>query len=256
MSRRTSRPDRISRRNPARRLNLESLECRDLLTGFSVLTAADNGNNASPTPNSLRAAIIAANADPTVGGDTISFEIPGTGVQTIALESSLPAITRTVVIDGFTQTGASLAPGAIPTLTVELDGSGAGHGAYGLTFSAGTSSVVRGLSIVGFTDDLGQGGAGIYLEGSASGITVADNFLGVKPDGVTAEGNANGIVVASPNNTIGGTTSSSSAVSPANVISGNTNAGVLLVGSGATGNVVGTNTIGTNAAGTAALGDL
>src|SRR6202040_3682737 len=59
-----------------------------------------------------------------------------------------------------------------------------------------------------------------------------------------------GIFAFSSNNTIGG-----SIAATRNVISGNTNAGVVLAGA-ATGNVVSGNFVGTNAAGSAPLGDL
>ena len=62
------RPKRTARRTQSRRLNLEMLEVRELLTGFTVTTVADNGNNANPTPGSLRAAIVAADSDPTMAG--------------------------------------------------------------------------------------------------------------------------------------------------------------------------------------------
>ena len=60
-----------------------------------VTTTADSG------PGSLRAAIIYANANP--GDDTITFAIPGTGIQMIAPNSPLPTITVPVTIDGYTQ---------------------------------------------------------------------------------------------------------------------------------------------------------
>ena len=68
---------------------------------FPVINTDDSG------PGSFRQAILDANAN--AGPDTISFNIPGAGVHTIAPASSLPAITETVVIDGYTQ------PGAVPT---------------------------------------------------------------------------------------------------------------------------------------------
>ena len=49
----------------------------------------------------MRAAIQEANAF--AGADTIDFGIPTTGVATIAPGFELPAITRPVTIDGYTQ---------------------------------------------------------------------------------------------------------------------------------------------------------
>jgi phosphoglycolate phosphatase-like HAD superfamily hydrolase len=50
---------------------VEALEERQLLSTFTVFTAADNGDNVNPTPGSLRAAIKAANAS--LGQDYIEF---------------------------------------------------------------------------------------------------------------------------------------------------------------------------------------
>ena len=247
MSRRLDRTGRPARQARARRLSLEPLEGRELLTGYSVTTAADNGSNASPTAGSLRAAIISANADNSVAVDTISFAIPGSGVQTIALQSSLPALTRTIVIDGSTQP----AYATTNTPLVVLDGSAAGAGANGLTITTGASSVIRGLAIVGFTTNSNSfGGEGIYLAGPAGQATIIGNYIGVGADGSTVKANSTGVLSFSANNTIGGTTAETR-----NVISGNDNAGVLLAGSGATGNLVLGNYLGTDATGTLARGN-
>jgi uncharacterized repeat protein (TIGR01451 family) len=237
MSRQPHHTERPARRSKARRLSLESLETRDLLSGFTVTTTADNGSNTAPTAGSLRAAIIAADADSSTsdGGFLISFGVTGT----INLMSALPAITRSVGIDGNGTNG-------LPQ--IEINGSGAGTGSNGLDFTAGTGSIVEGLSIVGFTSNAGQGGAAIFLEGTAASETLESNYIGVELGGNTADANSSGIVVSTANNTIGGSVSGTG-----NVISGNTNAGLLLVGSGATGNLIEGNEIGTNAAGTSAV---
>ena len=64
---------------------------------FTVTNTADSG------ANSLRQAILNSNATP--GSNTIAFSIPGSGVQTITLLSALPAITNSVLIDGWSQGG-------------------------------------------------------------------------------------------------------------------------------------------------------
>ena len=65
---------------------------------FTVTTTADVG------PGSLRQAILDSNL--AVGGtNTIDFDIPGAGVETIAAASPLPTITNPLVIDGTTQPG-------------------------------------------------------------------------------------------------------------------------------------------------------
>ena len=67
---------------------------------FTVTNTGDSG------AGSLRQAILDADASP--GGDLIAFAIPGSGVQTIAVATALPAITEPVAVDGYTQ------PGAVP----------------------------------------------------------------------------------------------------------------------------------------------
>ena len=102
-------------------------------------------NVSDPGTGSLRKAIDDANSNP--GLDIIIFNIPGTGPFTIKPASPLPTITDPVVIDGYSQPGASLA-----TLTqlIQLDGTIAGSESNGLTIDASNCSV-RGLVINKFS---------------------------------------------------------------------------------------------------------
>lgn len=205
--------DARRRRRP---LFLEAVEPRVLLSTLLVNSAADT--NARDAVLTLREAIMVANGDLAVGSltaqeqgqvdgaaapvDLIHFDLPGTGVQTIAATSPLPDITDSVVIDGASQ------PGYAGTPLVRLLGSGAGATTDGLRLTAGTSTI-RGLAIVGF------GGAGIAVNGD--GNTIQGNYLGFEADGVTTRGNlGGGVVVTSANNVIGGTT-----VAERNLIAGN-----------------------------------
>ena len=110
----------------------------------------------------LRAAIEQANA--TVGTDTIAFFIPTTDpgfnatttAFTIQPTSGLPTITDPVIIDGYTQPGASPNTngpglGLNTVLKIELDGTNVGGGAAILHITAGNSAV-RGLVINRFGD--------------------------------------------------------------------------------------------------------
>src|SRR5262249_52497269 len=100
----------------------EALEGRLAPATFTVITDQPTG------PGSLGQAILDANATPNVGAvrDTITFNIPGAGVHTIAPQlAALPTITDPVVIDGYTQPGASpntLAGGDNAVLLIELTG--------------------------------------------------------------------------------------------------------------------------------------
>jgi CSLREA domain-containing protein len=193
---------------------------------------------------SLREAITFANAN--AGLDTITFNIPGGGVRTIALTSALPVITDAVVIDGYTQPGASpntSINGNNSVLLIELNGSGAGA-VSGLNINGG-GSTVRGLVLNGF------GGEGaVYLTG-AGGNVVAGNLIGTNAVGNAAgPTNFRGVFISgSSNNVIGGTNPGDR-----NVISASQHIGIDIA-FGAANNLVQGNFIGTDKTGTAALGD-
>ena len=96
------------RRPPARPHSIEALEQRIAPATFTVTNVNDIG------AGSLREAI--TNANNTAGPDVIDFNILGAtgGLKTIALRSALPRIFDSVLIDGYTQPGASpntLGPG-------------------------------------------------------------------------------------------------------------------------------------------------
>ncbi|HEX8203359.1 MAG TPA: Calx-beta domain-containing protein, partial [Isosphaeraceae bacterium] len=202
-----------------------------------VTTTADAGRG------SLRRAILTSNdpGNPSLG--TITFAIPGAGVQAIRPLSALPTIARPVLVDATTQ------PGFAGTPIVELDGSRAGAGVDGLDIAAG-SSTVRGLAINRFA------GSGIVLR-TGGGNAIQGNFVGTDAAGASDLGNdGDGVrIVDAPGNTIGGT-----APGARNVLSGNGDArneaaGISIVGTGAIGNRILGNLIGTSAEGTRALGN-
>jgi hypothetical protein len=205
---------------PCFRPRAESLEDRLAPATFTVTTTSNGG------AGSLRAAIVAANATP-AEDDVIEFDI-GTGVQKINLLKPLPQITDTLTIDGTTQGGFTTKP------LIVLNGARAGGSGLVVAATA-DNSVIRGLVIHRFA------GHGIVLR--SDGNTVDTCFIGTNPAGSGAPGNGgNGIAVLqdSANNTIGG------AGDAKNLISGNRGHGVLLQGSGVTGNDVRGNFIGTN----------
>jgi uncharacterized repeat protein (TIGR01451 family) len=194
---------------------------------------------------SLRAAIEESNATP--GADQINFSIDVTNVATIAPATPLPDITDPVVINGYTQLGASQntqAVGSNAILLIELSGINLGA-ANGLTITAGNSSV-QGLIINRFASN------GIVLSGSG-GNSIQGNFIGTDSTGNADLGNgAAGVRIQSlsTNNTIGGSTPADR-----NVISGNNGDGILIIGAGSDDNLITNNYIGTNAAGTGELGN-
>jgi hypothetical protein len=230
---------------------------------YHVTTTADNGDNQNPTPGSLRKAIKDANGNS--GPDLIDFQIPGAGVKTISPPTPLPIITDPVTIDGYTQPGASantLATGNNAVLLIELDGSNVSvndiYDNIGLQLFGPTNggTTIRGLVINRF------GFYGIQiLPDDAGGNKIEGCFIGTDPTGNIARPNVNTgiLILASDNNTIGGTTPAAR-----NLISGNADPstgngyGIYISGNGnkqAVNNRVQGNYIGTNAAGTAKVGN-
>src|SRR5215210_6889568 len=174
----------------------------------------------------LRAALQEANA--TTAADTINFNIGGSGVKTISPPTSLPIITEPVVIDGYSEPGAkpnTLAVGSDAVLKIELSGASSFSG-WGLGISA-PNSTVKGLVInrwpssgVAIRDDIGDSGA--------TGNEVIGNYIGTDASGTQDLGNGGGGVFISggaPNNTVGGTTAAAR-----NIISGNSSDGVAISG--------------------------
>lgn len=127
---------------------------------------------------SLRAAISHANL--TNGPNTITFAIPGDGVKTITVGSSLPTIndaTGPLAIDGFTQTGArpnGLAAGSDAQLRVEVRGN---NGITPILEIRSPANTVRGLAIYG-------GLINVLIEGElAVGNRLLGNYIGTDSSG-------------------------------------------------------------------------
>jgi hypothetical protein len=215
-------------------------------TTYTVTTTADSGTG------SLRQAILDANAN--AGADTIAFNIPGGGVQTITPLTTLPAITESVTIDGYTQPGtsANTNPFGQPwnaVILIEIDGENlSGFNSAGLVISGGPA-VVRGLAI---NRCGGSTNGSIYLNSATGSHVIAGNAIGLDPTGHFVPG----VLYAQPTG-IWSITPSSLLVggpNPAdrNLISGNIGpfgqGGILSQGGGVTtiqGNYIGTDATGT-----------
>jgi CSLREA domain-containing protein len=212
----------------------------------------------------LRAAI--QEADALAGADVIHFGIPSTedagcdattGVCTITPSSPLPTILRPLIINGYSQPGASAntaTTGTNAALKIVLDGSNAGgERAKGLEIRT-NNAVVRGLAINHFSD------VGVLISGASrngqafepTGVKIEGNFIGTDASGTTASDRKplSGVAMDDgEDNVIGGAT-----LAARNLISGNRDFGVVLSADG-TGNRVQGNLIGTTRDGTSALGN-
>ncbi len=224
------------------------------VTSMGVTNTADTG------PGSLRDAINCANNVPNIDRtgdgvadpDVITFAIPGAGVHTIQPATPLPSVTDPVVVDGYTQPGASantLTVGDNAMLLVELDFQRTSGN--GLALAGPGGSTVRGLVLNNYKFQFGSGGAGIRIT-SADNV-VEGNFIGTNAAGSAEQqasrlGTATGVLVLSGTHNLIG----ASAPAARNVISGNNSSGIDLRSS-ADANTVQGNYVGTNAAGTAAV---
>jgi|CXWL01.1.fsa_nt_gi hypothetical protein len=220
----------------------------------ATVTVTSNGDTlAVDGLVTLREALASINAGANVNADvgasgygtndTVLFSIPGGGVRTITLGANLPAISQTVVIDGYSQPGSSvntLAVGNDAVVNIELAGTLAINQA--LSFSGGLNSKVRGLTIRGFFFGINIATAHLSIEGC---------FIGTDPSGV-AGANQVGINV-SNGATVGANTIGGANPDQRNVISGNSGSGIIMNnGSGFPNPVLG-NYIGVDPQGTAVL---
>jgi hypothetical protein len=200
---------------------------------FTVTNANDSG------AGSLRQAILSSNIS--LGPNFIHFAIPGSGVHTIALATSLPEITFPVTVDGYTQPGSS--PNTNPpghgfnaVLKIEIDGTAVGsQPCLTIGASSAPAMVVKGLVINRCSSQA------ILIDTPGTGAVVTGNFIGTDPTGSASAGPQEfGLMV-----------QASGAVVSGNLISGNSQTDArFCVAPGA---VITGNLIGTNAAGTAVI---
>ena len=246
-------------------LGLVLLATRAEAATITVTTAVDEHASGDGSV-SLREAIKAIDAGSALGDaditaqnpgtfgskDRIDFDIPGGGRPAILVgagsQGPLPAITKAVTIDGYSQPGASpntLDIGDNAQILVALSGGGAGSAADGLLVSA-PGVTIEGLDVFGFS--LNQ------IELQANGDTVAGDDVGFDTHGGASAPSGTGVVVTRSSNSIIGGTSPQQR----NVISKNTASGVVIAGtatSPAQSNVVQGNYIGTTPSGTAGAGN-
>lgn len=145
---------------------------------------ANPGNGACATAQgdcTLRAALEEANLNR--GPDTVAFDIPGTGVQTINIGSTLPKLndkTGPTTIDGYTQPGSSpntAERASNAEIEVQIT-TPTKHAAniYGLTVTS-PGNTIRGLSVFGIRRNVWLFGA------DALNNTVSGSFIGTSAAG-------------------------------------------------------------------------
>jgi hypothetical protein len=184
---------------------------------------------------SLRAALLAANADRSGSPIEIKFSVAGT----INLESALPRITNSMLIDATSAPGYVI--GGAPAVTLNF------NNFTGLDFALGSN----GSKLIGLA--LGNSSShGISLHGS--NITLDKNYIGLTANGGDLGNDGDGIFITalSVGNYIGLNDSQISGVI-GNVISFNNGNGISIHGS--SGNILVANRIGTSADGNTAHGN-
>jgi hypothetical protein len=123
--------------------------------------------------------------------------------------------------------------------------------AYSGIAVSGNNNLIGGTTAAQRNVISGNVNYGIVINSGATGNVVEGDYIGTNAAGSAALPNAwSGVGLFGANNTVGGT-----ATGAGNLISGNSQRGVYLTGSGATNNLVEGNLIGTNVTGTAALGN-
>ena len=201
---------------------IEPLEARIAPATFLVTSIADSG------PGTLRQAIVDANATTNIAvPDVINFNL-GTGPFKIQPLTQLPDITEAVIIDGYSQAGATantLPTGSNANLIIELSGALLSSGNGLVLAGANGGSTVKGLAIHSFGTGVNESGYGIIIESNNN--RVEGNFIGTDATGVadlSTENKNAGVRVGAfgqttplyTGNVIGGTTAAAK-----NVLTGN-----------------------------------
>lgn len=274
-------------RSKQRQARLERLESRELLAVFTVTRVADDTNGGSlrwaitqanetpgtdtiqfDLPSSEGRVITPTSALPAITG-TVTIDglsqpgsagqnpvvvLAGEGLNASGLRISAPGVVvRGLIINGFRNHGIHVTSSnaIIQTNLIGLNPAGdtavPNEGA-GIFVDNAASVLIGGDSPTLRNVISGNGLAGVVLNGPGTTInTISGNYIGVDPTGSSAIANGNGVIVqaGARQNTIGGTLTNR-----ANIISGNTNAGVLLQDTDTRENLIQGNRIGLNPGGT------
>jgi hypothetical protein len=242
----------------------EAINKANATPGADVIAFAMNSglitiNIVAPLPTVTDRVTIAGQTQPGFAGRPL-IELNGTNTTSAnGLEIDLGAsgtVVRGLVINRFDESGIAILAnncvvkgcyiGTNSTGTASL-----GNGSFGIAIGAGHGNVLGGNSPAARNVISGNGQGVRIAGGNTSGNRVIGNFIGTDRTGKADLGNGNGVIIVggASDNAIGGVSAAER-----NVISGNT-IGVLINGSGVTGNRVLGNYIGTDKTGTLDLGN-
>ena len=154
-----------------------------------------------------------------LNGDVIQFNIPGAGPHTIKPLASY-SISKQITIDGL----------SAGKPNIEFDGSLCTNmTCFDFNSVAGTGTIIQGLAINNFV--FNSNACGIMIT-QAGNVTIKSCYIGTDITATIAKPNNNGIfILASSNNTIGGTNAADG-----NIVSGNTVHGIWISGQGGAAN--------------------
>ena len=182
----------------------------DYAGSLAIYTVDNTGDSTSA--GSLRWAITQANDNAASGPHTIDFSVTGT----ISPTSALPTIISQISLDG--------------AATIVLDGTSAGSTADGLKLGAGSDgSVIEGIEITLFA------GSAIHIE-STSNVSIYSVNIG---DVGTISNDTHGVAIVNSS----GVNIGDGSVALQNVINSSGEDGILITGTGSTGNTIDYNTI-------------
>ena len=232
-----------------------------MISGLIINNSGDDGIqiNSGHTGNTIAGNFIGTDASGTIarGAADDGIDLNGSG-NTIG--GTAPA-TRNLISgntnDGINAGVLTAASNVVRGNYIGTDRSGSvdlGNGNYGIEIG-GSSNTIGGTAAGARNVISGNDFDGIVLDGAgATGNIIEGNYIGTDASGTTDVANSlSGVLLhlGAAGNTIGGITAGAR-----NVISGNTQQGVRIIGPGTVNNVVAGNYIGTDVTGTVDLGNI
>ncbi len=228
----------------------------NLVTGVFTITPA------SALPQITTAVLLDGTSQPgyiTAGYPVIDINGSSAGASVDGLDISAANTTiKGLAINGFSQNGIAIFGQGNDSITGNFIGTDAtgtsamGNGTGILVYADAGNNTIGGTTAGAGNVISGNTGIGLWISGQGtSGNLVQGNFIGTNASGTGALSNGNdGVLVdnAASDNTIGGTRPAAG-----NLISGNTQAGIQINGTGSSGNVVEDNLISTNISNTSAV---